>query len=281
MIKYLTYIVVLANLVMGLWIYANPAPQDPRELIKPIPANKRLVLLNEVSSPDENTEAVAQQSASTDTTTNAADTSEPIEEALTTNAPDATEANSTGQEIAENNNADNLLEESNLSAAQALPILACYTVGPFTTRSLAETYASTMQTQGLTVSQREKIEQLNLGYRVYIEPLENREAAIALTRELNNLGINDYFIINDDAYKNGISLGLFKQKSGAIRRMAQIRRFNFEVAMEARQRETTIVWLDIEDNNAQFSEEYWQELSESDTQLQRLSKKCDTPIALL
>lgn len=268
MLKFLTYLFIFANLVVGLWIYANPEPADSRDLIKATPEGKRLILLSELYPPEETAELNnSNDNDQVDTQVNEDEENNPSESIAA--ADESEELDIISEEVA---------EAETVAPAQEL-VLACYTVGPFTTRSLAENFAETMQSVGLSVSQREKIEQLILGYRVYIEPLASREEARVLARELNDLGVNDYFIINDDEFKNGISLGLFKQKSGAIRRMAQIRRFNFDVKMEARQRDTSIVWLDIEDSNETFTEAYWQELSESDAQLQRLSKKCETPIA--
>jgi hypothetical protein len=53
-------------------------------------------------------------------------------------------------------------------------------------------------------------------HMVYIPPQGSKDAADRKAAELKNLGVDNYFIINDSsALKWGISLGVFKSEAGA------------------------------------------------------------------
>lgn len=252
MAKYITYIAVLANIILALWVYSQPKVPSIDEKIKAIPVNKRLVLISELNQPGEDLieEAVSEEI--------------PLPEIEVVQADQNPES-----------------EDQSSSNTETPPLVGtpqksqvCYTVGPFLSGQEANKVGKSMQDRSLVVSRRDKVEQVVDGYRVYIKSLPSREEAVAVTRELTDLGVLDYFIINKKEHRNGISLGMFKQKAGAIRRMAQIRRFNFNVAMEARQRDTRVYWLDVTDSNNDFSQQFWLEITETRGQLQRLTKKC-------
>lgn len=155
----------------------------------------------------------------------------------------------------------------------------CYTLGPFKDPDQARVVAARLDDLGAEVQQRSKVEQEQYGYRVYLLPYATREEAVADARKLAEYGIRDYFIITDDQdKKNGISLGLFRKKSGAIRRMAQVRRFDFKPQMEIRYRDTTIYWLDYQHSASLDSEPLWRELTEDTPDIQRLDRDCAAPV---
>lgn len=157
-----------------------------------------------------------------------------------------------------------------------LPARVCNTIGPFKQEQRIKEAEKRLQEIGFITGRRSKIEQELFGYRVYLPPLENKEAAKEVTRELDKSDVRDYFIIHGEEDKrNGISLGLFRNKNGAIRRMAQVRRFGFKPVMEIRNREQTIYWLDIQAEGEQFSDAIWRELFEGQPELQRLGRECE------
>ena len=62
------------------------------------------------------------------------------------------------------------------------------------------------------------------GYWVYMPPLANRQAANQKAGELKRLGVNDYFVVTDDAkWRNAVSLGIFKTEEAAKSRLAALR----------------------------------------------------------
>jgi hypothetical protein len=161
--------------------------------------------------------------------------------------------------------------------AKAAPV--CYTLGPFKELDLAKTVTGRLKTLDIATQRRSKVEQEQFGYRVYLPPYPNREAAAAAAQQLSALDIRDYFVISDEEdMKNGISLGLFRKKSGAIRRMAQVRRFDFKPQMEIRYRDTTIYWLDYEQPAELDTEQLLREFAETSPDLQRLDRDCSVAV---
>jgi hypothetical protein len=60
-------------------------------------------------------------------------------------------------------------------------------------------------------------------YWVYVPPLPSKPAAEKRVVELRGLGLRDFFILNDGAERNAISLGVFKTEEAANRFLESIR----------------------------------------------------------
>jgi hypothetical protein len=248
------FILLLANLVLVLWqTQIQPYREDNRAFPE-IPAENRLVLVSEHYKQS----VAANQQPGQD-----------VPEAEST--PPTFDIGLPDIEIRGTE------PESDIAAEPpAIEVTkACYTMGPFKEAGHAKMVSGRLVEMGATVSQRSKVEQEQYGYRVYLKPYASREEAVAESRKLADNGIRDYYIISDDPEKNnGISLGLFRKKSGAIRRMAQVRRFDFKPHMEIRYRDTTIYWLDYEHLSDIDSQPLWRELTEETPEIQRLHRDC-------
>lgn len=62
------------------------------------------------------------------------------------------------------------------------------------------------------------------GYWVYMPPLKTRAAVNKKIAELNGMGVEDYFIVQESGrWKNSISLGLFKTEEAASNYLAHLR----------------------------------------------------------
>ena len=70
------------------------------------------------------------------------------------------------------------------------------------------------------------------GFWVYIPPLASRQLALQKAGELKRLGVDDYFVIADDAkWRNAVSLGVFKTEDAAKARLADLRARNVRSAI--------------------------------------------------
>lgn len=233
------FIILFANLLLLLW-QTQIVPEDQTDF-PAVPESRRLLLLAEFK---------AQQTAKTV----AADPSANNDDNLLPELPDF---EITGMEDEEPTNR-----------------MSCYTVGPLKDLNRVKKLSSRISDLGASVRRRRKTEQEQYGYRVYLPPYDSREQALADAKRLADNGIHDYFIITDNDKQDGISLGLFRKKDGAIRRMAQVRRFDFTPQMEIRYRDTIIYWLDYEQQGQQVSEQAWREITEDSPGLQRLDRNC-------
>lgn len=150
---------------------------------------------------------------------------------------------------------------------------ACLTYGPFNDQDLAEQAQQRLASASSEpVSLREAVEQNLAGYRVLLPPQANEQAAERLAEQLQNRDITDYYVITQGEFMHAISLGVFRRKSGAERRMQAIRELGMTPEMDVRYRDTTIYWLDTRspaDQDGQL-----QALRELQDDVQQLNREC-------
>lgn len=60
------------------------------------------------------------------------------------------------------------------------------------------------------------------GWWVHIPPLANKAAADKKAQELKALGVSDYFVVQEGATRNAISLGIFSSEKGGRERLAEL-----------------------------------------------------------
>ncbi len=103
------------------------------------------------------------------------------------------------------------------AAAKPAPeAIACMEAGDFNAPE-----AKKFETQLAALNLGERQSRFNLGasesstHIVYIPPQGSKEAAEKKAAELRQLGVSNYFVMNDGPMKWGISLGVFKKESAA------------------------------------------------------------------
>lgn len=104
------------------------------------------------------------------------------------------------------------------------PLIACLEVGTF-----APPEGRRFETRLASLQLGQRMKRLSSGgtdptsYLVYIPPQASKEAAERKAGELKNLGVTNYFIMNDASpMKNAISLGVFKLEGGADTLLASL-----------------------------------------------------------
>jgi len=131
------------------------------------------------------------------------------------------------------------------SAVSPAPI-ACLEWGSFTLADAPRAEAALAPLAlGTRLSTRETEEVA--GWWVFIPPQGNRQAAGKKASELKSLGVNDYFIVQDESrHRWSLSLGVFRNEQAAQARLAVLRRQGVRSA-EAAPRETVVpkVWLQV------------------------------------
>lgn len=156
-----------------------------------------------------------------------------------------------------------LAEEDNEShaAAEAIP-----TPTPVPTHQASQTTARqgaqlcSVKWQGLTGDQiaaaRNNLAELNLTASekgspenskvwVYIPPLDTLEQAKAKAAQLKELGVDDYFIVNDGRrWQNAISLGIFSTREAGERALEEFRAKGVKSAV-VRERDDTVRHTDF------------------------------------
>jgi hypothetical protein len=90
------------------------------------------------------------------------------------------------------------------------------------------------------------------GWWVFMPPQANRQAAVRKAAELKALGVDEYFIVQEEGeHRWGLSLGVFRTEEGAQARLAALRAQGVRTARVG-PRETVVpkVWLQVKSVDA-------------------------------
>jgi SPOR domain len=107
--------------------------------------------------------------------------------------------------------------------AEAVKVAACMELGAFNPADLAKVeQALGTLALGPRLSQRRVDE--TAGFWVYLPPQPNRQGANRKVAELRKLGVEEFFVVQDDPeFRFAISLGVFKSRDAARSRLAELR----------------------------------------------------------
>ena len=119
----------------------------------------------------------------------------------------------------------------------------CYTIGPITDKARAIEISGRYSGRQVKTEIKSSLEKQYLGVMVYIGGHADRQAAERTAERLDSRGISDHIIVDNDAQKNVLSLGVFGLKRNADRLRERVDKLGFDVQTESRYRERTIFWL--------------------------------------
>lgn len=273
----LFFLLLLLNLCLGLWVYSQEREGERQaQAAQPQLSGKSLVLLSElppgqlenidVPAPVKPKIELARIESSVESEPKG-DLGLATEPAI----PEEKDIEPVAETPSEATNEDTAVAELEVLA----PPLACYTMGPLSSKKHIASVKTAMSSRQLEYSQRDSQEQVPYGYRVYIPPLSNKETAYRVASELRDAGVKDYFVITNPNDKvNGISLGLFSLKTGALKRVARMRNLNYQASIEVRYKDKDIVWLDFQLEPSRLPEPLFKEALEGVEDVQFLPRDC-------
>lgn len=126
----------------------------------------------------------------------------------------------------------------------AEPVSACYTLGPFREIEDLRKLIRDIRDFVAEASFRSREESEQSMYWVYLPAQKDRETANALAAELKLRKIRDYYVVNSGEQVNAVSLGHFREKSGALSVLQKVKQAGFSPVMEPVFKTYTIYWLD-------------------------------------
>lgn len=158
------------------------------------------------------------------------------------------------------------------SSAEAM----CTLVGPFETLLKAEYLVERLA--ALEVEAR--IEDLEIpgeiGYWVYLPPLETRRQAFNKLREIQAKGIDSYVIPRGEL-ANGISFGMFSRQDLAKNRVADMRSQGYAAEIKETPRIYRETWVVVAPGQAQYLDAgMWQTVLEGSDNVERRQNFCPT-----
>ena len=195
---------LLLNLLFLAWQYTQPAKGGHE--VKPLPAGlKPIVLVREIDV-------------------------KPVQVAVVEQVPEEMPAE---QDI------------SPMVEAEVQPeVDSCFTLGPFKDQEKVDSVSALLKDYTRTVTIRKRQESEQHRYWVYLLDAESREEAIATSKVLAKNKLKDYYIVRGGENNNRISLGHYREKASAERRMTQLKSLGYAPVMEAIYRYFDLFWLD-------------------------------------
>lgn len=136
----------------------------------------------------------------------------------------------------------------------------CTLVGPFPKLLRAEYFAERLAALDLTASIQEVEVPGEAGYWVYLAPLDSRRQAFNKLQELQAKGIDSYVIPRGEL-ENGISFGMFSQKTLAEQRLEDMKSKGYAAELQEVARTYREIWVNLPPGQASRLEmETWQEM---------------------
>ncbi len=121
----------------------------------------------------------------------------------------------------------------------------CVSMGPFSAEQPVEALLIWLQGKGGEAASRWTEQETVSRYWVYLPPLETVEQARVVLRRLKDDGLQDYIRVMRGPMRNAISLGLFKQRDSADRRLAELRGKGYAPKLDIRYKKERVRWLDV------------------------------------
>lgn len=138
--------------------------------------------------------------------------------------------------------ADDALSDKKVKAQSV--VKKCFTIGPFREEPKIISFKSQIKSKVRKIGIRERIEKEHWRYWVYLPNAGSKVKAVKLASDLAKKGLKDYYVIARGEFKNSISLGHFKDKSWAEKRLKAIQKMSYKPKMQAIEKEYTLYWLD-------------------------------------
>lgn len=129
----------------------------------------------------------------------------------------------------------NVRPAGDVDAASAAPgptTPRCVRVPALSPPALADTVAGWLRRNDMQVTVTAAA--VDGGYRVYVPPLPDVAAARARVAELRAAGVRDLIVITEGPLRNGISLGVYKGRDGAERRLQNLATLGITAQMQVR-----------------------------------------------
>jgi len=122
--------------------------------------------------------------------------------------------------------------------------MRCVRIGPLPSGSagLAEDW---LKSERVEHSRRHEERKVESSYWVHLGPFENRKQAEKRLKEIERLGIQDLFIMQDKRGGTSISLGLFSQSENASKRMQELADKGITAQQEVRYKTDQLIWFDV------------------------------------
>ena len=274
--RWLFLFVLSLNLAYFAW-QSSREPADSYADVEPLKNVPPIVLLNEVSTSLDELEADSTDTVASSAADTPAEGDEPVEKPAVADASvrqsedvSSAEAETTVQLTTDKESQLTAAASTAEKTAKTQPSLVteggevqpaepapaalqsaqleggCFTLGPFRDLDKLRSLTREIKSYVTEADFRGKEERGQAIYWVYLTPEKSRKEAIETGKRLKSRKIKDFYIIRDGAKVNGISLGHFRNKTGAYGLAKKVTNLGFDVNVEPIFKSYTIYWLDYQ-----------------------------------
>ena len=121
----------------------------------------------------------------------------------------------------------------------------CFSIGPLNSLLAQQRAKDRLRADTIRIRGRQTLSQRDRGWWVYL-PAGSRSAALDLTRELAEAGLEDFFVVTRGDMENVVSVGLFENIDNARTRLGTVRAAGFNAQMGIRRESTPQFWVDYQ-----------------------------------
>lgn len=150
----------------------------------------------------------------------------------------------------------------------------CFTLGPFSDEAQVQSIQREISSQVSASELRKRVEKELHRYWIYFPETASRAEAIEISKSLARNKIKDYYIVHGGEHNNRVSLGHFKEKLHADRRMLQLQKLGYEPVMQPIYRDYEVYWLDYSILQQQIGDNDPASAYVAD-EVSRLSRECE------
>lgn len=138
-----------------------------------------------------------------------------------------------------------MFDPNKVVEVETKPVLMCFEIGPYLNRKQTESVRRELGLLGARVVIETRVKRVAAGYWVFLPPERSAALGRLKVEEIKTKGINDVVLVQKGEPKYAISLGVFKHKNTAERRLEQATSLGYEAKLEQWYTEDPQVWLNV------------------------------------
>ena len=139
-------------------------------------------------------------------------------------------------------------------------IIKCYKLGPFKDKSAAD--RSLLKTRDIGAISSLRSEEIKERFRYWVlDPARNKQAALKKIKKYRDKGVKDVYLILEGKKKDNISLGIFRARSTAQKRVQKLKDLGFNPTVEKHYKIKTQYWLNIRETlRSPLNDAIWEDI---------------------
>lgn len=139
-------------------------------------------------------------------------------------------------------------------------IVSCFKLGPYNVKLNAENALARTKSYGAVVNLYSEEKRERFRYWVLI-PTRSKQAALKKIKSFKEKGIDDVYLIREGKKKDNISLGIFRERSTAKKRIQQLQKLGFGPVVEKHYKVRNEFWLTIKETvRGPLSGKAWEDI---------------------